>query len=121
MFLLGMFWKRTTGSAAVAGVIMGFVLSIFFNSFAVDVFGHETLLWTAYKNAGGVYEIPFLICMGWAFFFTMLLMIVMSLAGPKVNVKAFEVDTKMFRLEPSTIALIVLTLLCFTALYVKYW
>ncbi len=30
MFILGMFWKRTTGTAAIAGVITGFVLSVFF-------------------------------------------------------------------------------------------
>lgn len=121
MFLLGMFWKRTTGAAAVAGVIAGFALSIFFNSFAVDIFGAETLLWTAYKNGEGIYEIPFLISMGWSFVFTMLLMIVMSFAGPKVNPKAFSIDTKMFRVEPTTLVLIVLTLLCLTVLYVRFW
>jgi len=121
MFFLGMFWKRTTGSAAVAGVITGFVLSIFFNSYAVTVFGNETLLWTAYKNAAGGYEIPFLICMGWSFFFTMVLMIAMSLAGPKINPKAFGLDTSMFRVAPSTLALIVVTLLCVAGLYITFW
>src|SRR5690606_26709209 len=59
MFLLGMFWKRTTGPAAIAGLITGFVLSVFFNEFAVQVFGPETWLYTAYLNKFGVYEIPF--------------------------------------------------------------
>ncbi|TRW24744.1 sodium/solute symporter [Flavobacterium zepuense] len=121
MFLLGMFWKRTTGAAAVAGVIAGFVLSIFFNSYAVDVFGPETWLWTGYMNKAGVYEIPFLICMGWSFVFTLLLMIVMSLAGPKINPKAFELDTTMFKVAPSTLALIVVTLLCVAGLYITFW
>ncbi|KOS06081.1 sodium transporter [Flavobacterium akiainvivens] len=121
VFFLGMFWKRTTGAAAVAGVVVGFLLSVFFNSFAVEMFGNETLLWTAYKNASGVYEIPFLICMGWAFVFTLLLMIGMSLAGPKVNPKAFGIDTAMFKVAPSTLALIVVTLLCLAGLYVTFW
>jgi SSS family solute:Na+ symporter len=121
MFFLGMFWKRTTGAAAVAGVITGFALSIFFNSYAVAAFGPETLLWTAYKNAAGSYEIPFLICMGWSFFFTMVLMIGMSLAGPKINPKAFGLDTSMFRVAPSTLALIVVTLLCVAGLYITFW
>ncbi|HZX75511.1 MAG TPA: sodium/solute symporter, partial [Cyclobacteriaceae bacterium] len=30
MFILGMFWKRTTGAAAIAGVLTGFILSVFF-------------------------------------------------------------------------------------------
>ncbi len=121
MFILGMFWKRTTGAAAVAGLITGFVMAIFFNSFAVSVFGHETLMYTAYKNNAGVYEIPFLINMGWAFFITMVVMIGISLRGPKVNPKAFVLDKQMFKLKPSIIAMIVFTLLILTALYVKFW
>ena len=31
MFLLGMFWKRTTGTAAIVGLLTGFGLSVFFN------------------------------------------------------------------------------------------
>jgi SSS family solute:Na+ symporter len=121
MFILGMFWKRTTGGAAVAGLITGFVMAIFFNSFAVNIFGPETLMYTAFKNNDGVYEIPFLINMGWAFFITMAVMIGISLTGPKVNPKAFELDRSMFKLKPSVIAMIVFTLLILTALYVKFW
>jgi SSS family solute:Na+ symporter len=121
MFILGMFWKRTTGTAAVAGLITGFVLAIFFNSFAVNIFGHETILYTAFKNNDGVYEIPFLINMGWAFFFTMLVMIGLSLAGPKVNPKAFALDKEMFKVSPQILAMIVVTLLILIALYVKFW
>jgi SSS family solute:Na+ symporter len=128
MFILGMFWKRTTGAAAIAGVITGFALSVFFNEFAPGIFGKETLLYTAYeytKVSGGVsetvVEIPFLICMGWSFFFTMLVMVLMSLAGPKINPKAFALDASMFKLKPSTVALIALTLLILSVLYVRFW
>jgi SSS family solute:Na+ symporter len=121
MFILGMFWKRTTGAAAVAGLITGFAMAIFFNSFAVSVFGHENFMYTAFKNNDGVYEIPFLINMGWAFFITMAVMIGISLAGPKINPKAFELDKTMFKLSPPVIAMIVATLLILVALYVKFW
>ena len=121
MFILGMFWKRTTGAAAVAGVITGFLLSIVFNNYAPQWFGNETLLYTAFPNGKGKYEIPFLICMGWAFFFTVVVMVLMSLSGPKVNPKAFELDAKMFRLTPATLVLIVVTLLILSALYVRFW
>ena len=121
MFILGMFWKRTTGTAAVAGLITGFAMAIFFNSFAVSVFGHENFMYTAFKNNDGVYEIPFLINMGWAFFITMAVMIGISFAGPKVNPKAFELDKSMFKLSPPVIAMIVATLLILVALYVKFW
>lgn len=121
MFILGMFWKRTTGTAAVAGLLTGFLLAIFFNSFAVQLLGHENILYTAFKNKDGVYEIPFLINMGWAFFFTMVVMIGISFAGPKDNPKAFALDKEMFKLKPSIIAMIVVTILILAALYVKFW
>ncbi|MBL0744444.1 sodium:solute symporter family transporter [Chryseolinea lacunae] len=121
MFILGMFWKRTTGAAAIAGVITGFVLSVFFNQFAPEVLGHETLFYTAFPNGKGGFEIPFLICMGLSFFFTMAVMIVMSLAGPKVNPKAFAIDASMFKVSATTQVLIIVTLLLLTALYVKFW
>ncbi|MEQ7799483.1 sodium/solute symporter [Pedobacter sp. ASV1-7] len=121
MFILGMFWKRTTGSAAVAGVLAGFLLSVFFNEMAPGMLGNETFLYTAYPNGSGGYEIPFHICMGLSFAFTMLIMIGISMAGPKVNAKAFELDKEMFKVAPSTMALIVVTILIIAALYVKFW
>ena len=128
MFILGMFWKRTTGTAALVGVVLGFVLAIFFNNYAVGIFGKETLLYTAYeyqKMEGGVVktitEIPFLINMGWSFVLTVGTMVLISLAGPKVNPKAFESDKSMLKLKPQTIALIVATLMILAALYVRFW
>lgn len=121
MFLLGMFWKRTTGAAAVVGVVTGFVLSVFFNELAPKWFGHETFLYTAYLNGDGVYEIPFHICMGLAFFFTLGIMILVSLGGPKVNPKAFALDRSMFKVQPGILAMIVVTLMIISMLYVRFW
>jgi len=59
--------------------------------------------------------------MGLAFFFTTALMIAISMGGPKVNPKAFELDKSMFKLKPSTTVMIVITLLIIFALYVKFW
>jgi SSS family solute:Na+ symporter len=121
VFMLGMFWKRTTGAAAVAGVISGFVLSIFFNNYAPNLLGNETILYTAFRNRDGVYEIPFLINMGWSFFFTLALMIGMSLTGPKINPKAFVFEAGLFKMSKSVQVLIVIILLMLTALYVRFW
>jgi SSS family solute:Na+ symporter len=128
MFLLGMFWKRTTGTAAIVGVVLGFVLAIFFNNYAVGIFGKETLLYTAYtyeKMEKGqvisITEIPFLINMGWSFVITVAAMVGISLAGPKVNPKAFVSDKSLLKLDNRTVALIVITLLLLAALYVKFW
>ncbi|MHC8948636.1 sodium:solute symporter family transporter [Sphingobacterium hungaricum] len=121
MFLLGMFWKRTTGAAAIAGLITGFVMSIVFNNYAPAWFGNDTFLYTAYPTAQGLYEIPFQICMGIAFMFTMIVMIVVSLFGPKDNPKGLDLDKSMFKVEPSVLVMIVLTVLIVGALYVKFW
>lgn len=128
MFILGMFWKRTTGTAALVGLILGFALAIFFNNYAVSIFGKETWMYTAFeyqKMEKGVVktmvEIPFLINMGWSFFITVVTMVGISLAGPKINPKAFEIDSSMFKLRPTTIALIVATLLILTLIYVRFW
>ncbi len=128
LFILGMFWKRTTGAAAIAGIIVGFLVSVVFNNYAPQWFGHETALYTAFeviKAEKGVlkttWEIPFLTTMGWSFFFTMLSMIAISMAGPKINPKAFELDKAMFKLKPQHLVMIVLALLILTTIYVKFW
>jgi SSS family solute:Na+ symporter len=128
MFLLGMFWKRTTGPAAVAGLITGFVLCVFFNQFAPEVLGHHTLIYTAYPTQAlvngamtTVWQIPFLICMGLAFLFTVIVMVGISLGGPRINPNAFELDRSMFKIQPSTMVLIVVTVAILMGLYVKFW
>ena len=121
MFILGMFWKRTTGTAAVAGIFTGFILSVVFNNYAPAWFGNDTLLYTAYPNGQGGYEIPFLLCMGLSFFFTVAVMVIISLAGPKDNPNAFEIDRSMFKVNISSRILIFAILMILAALYVKFW
>ena len=121
MFLLGMFWKRTTGAAAIVGLISGLVVTFIFNNLAPTHFGHETWLYTAFLNKDGVWEIPFLITMGWSFVFSVLAMVLVSLAGPKISAKAFALDKAMFKVEPANVALIVVTLIILTIIYVRLW
>jgi len=121
MFILGFFWKRTTANAALVGMILGFLLAIFFNSYAVNLFGSETIMYSAFLNNKGVYEIPFLINMGWSFVITVATMVVISLSGPKVNPNSFDIDRAMFKVSPSTIVLIVTILMLLSALYIKFW
>ncbi|MFT4019838.1 MAG: sodium transporter, partial [Agriterribacter sp.] len=95
-----------------------------FNNYAPQWFGNETLLYTAFpttENGVQVWRIPFLICMGWAFVFTVIVMVVFSLAGPKINPKAFALDKQMFKLQPSILTMIVIMLLILVALYAKFW
>ncbi len=69
VFLLGFFWKGTTAKAAIAGITGGLLLMILFDRFLPGWFP-ETHLYTFFMNAEGIYEIPFLISMGWGFWCT---------------------------------------------------
>jgi len=121
VFLLGMFWKRTSGTAAVVGILSGFILSLFFNEFAPTVLGNETFLYTAFPDGHGAYKIPFLIAMGLSGVITVLLMVIVTLAGPKINPKAFAIDKTMFKLDKTTLILVVSILMILSALYIKFW
>ena len=121
VFVLGMFWKRTSGTAAVVGILAGFILSLFYNEFAPMVFGNETFYYTAYPNAQGVYKIPFLVAMGIAGIITAMLMVAITLLGPKINPKAFDIDKSMFKVDKTTLILIVSILMILSALYIKFW
>ncbi|MGN8068479.1 sodium/solute symporter [Mucilaginibacter sp. SG564] len=120
-FLLGMFWKRTTAMAAIVGILVGITSSIFFNSFAVEWFGPETIFYSAFHNAKGVYEIPFFISLSWSFLITCLVMIVISLKGHVVNAKAIVIERSMFKLKPSSVMLIAVILILLSAIYIRFW
>jgi solute:Na+ symporter, SSS family len=129
LFLLGMFWKRTTAAAAMVGILFSFGLSIFLSDYAPNL-SHENILYTAYpvveKLPDGTtettYSIPFLITMGWVFFFTVAAMVLVSLFGPQDrDKKGVEIDASMFRVPPKTMVQIAATLAILVALYAKFW
>lgn len=123
VFLFGFFWKKTTSNAAIAGIIGGVVLAILFDKFLPGIAGNDTWLYTAYANGKGGFEIPFLIQMGWVFFFTTILIIVVSLLDKKgrANVHALEVDKSMNKVSNTHLAMIVIILLLVAVIYARFW
>jgi SSS family solute:Na+ symporter len=127
LFILGMFWKRTTTAAALVGMFLGFLLSIFFNDVAPYLGYAETPLYTVYDSGltaddgSKILEIPYLICMGWAFAFTVLAMVLISLFGPRVNPKAFDADSTSYKVTPVTGMMIAALLMILVAIYVRFW
>jgi SSS family solute:Na+ symporter len=121
VFLLGFFWKRTTSAAAITGILGGVVLSFLFDNYLPQWFGHDTLLYTAYPNADGKYEIPFLISMGWVFFFTTVMMVIVSLAGKRDAAHGLEVEKSMFRLTSKQLVSVLILLGLIVALYIRFW
>jgi len=59
--------------------------------------------------------------MGWSGVFTVLVMVAVSLAGPKVNPQAINIESGMFKVTPRILTMIVITLILLTAIYVRFW
>jgi len=123
VFLLGFFWKKTTSRAAISGIIVGVILSVLFDKFLPNMLGHETILYTAYPTASGSFEIPYLIQMGWVFFFTTLLIILVSLLDVKGQTHTNDLieDQTKYQLSKASIAMIVIVLGFVMAMYIRFW
>ena len=123
VFLLGFFWKKTTSRAAISGIIVGVILSVLFDKFLPNMLGHETILYTAYPTASGSFEIPYLIQMGWVFFFTTLLIILVSLIDVKGQTHSNDLieDQTKYQLSKASIAMIVIVLGFVMAMYIRFW
>jgi len=123
VFLLGFFWKKATSKAAITGIIVGVVLSIIFDKFIVGWVGAETILYTAYSNGQGSFEIPYLIQMGLVFAFTMITIVLVSLldkSGQKHENDLIEDSTK-YKLTNANLAMIIIVLGLVAAMYIRFW
>lgn len=110
IFLLGMFWKKTTAEAALAGAILTVPFS------AVLKFLPS---WTN----GAFPDYPFLDRMTITFFVIALLMIIISLAKPKVENQqhVIEVDRSLFKVSTPFIIGSVIICGVLAALYTVFW
>jgi len=123
VFLLGFFWKKTTSRAAIIGIVLGLLLSILFDKFLPSMLGNETILYTALPKGKDVFEIPYLIQMGWVFLFTSIIIIVVSLLDVKgqTHVNDLQEDTTKYKLTNTHIAMIITILVVVAGLYMKFW
>jgi SSS family solute:Na+ symporter len=123
MFILGFFWKKATSSAALFATIGGFLLSVLLKFLP----GMTNLSWLSPFGfavpVNGVYEIPFLDRMGFVFVFCIIGMVLISLIEHARGVKTngLEIDSSMFRPNPTFTAGAVLILGIVVALYSVFW
>jgi SSS family solute:Na+ symporter len=98
-------------------------LAILFDKFLPSLLGNETILYTALPNGRGGFEIPYLIQMGWVFFFTTLLIMVISLLDVKGQTHANDLleDNGKYKLTNGHIVMIVFVLGVVAALYIRFW
>lgn len=110
IFLLGMFWKRTTKEAALAGALLTIPISIVLKFLPV---------W----SNGAFPDYPFLDRMTITFFAVALIMIVISLLKPKSkgDIHDIEMDTSLFKVSPAFILGSVIICGILAALYTVFW
>ncbi len=103
IFVLGFFWKKATGNAALVGALAtiptGLLLERMFPA------------------------LPFMHRMGWVFLTLVALMVITSLIDKKGrdNVRAIEIDSTMFRTSRSFAIGALLIVGILTALYIVFW
>jgi solute:Na+ symporter, SSS family len=110
IFLLGMFWKRTTAGAALAGAIVTIPISVILKFLPV---------WTG----GAMAPIPFLDRMTITFIAVSALMILISLVYRKApgDKHKIELDPSLFRVNKGFIIGSIIICAVLAALYTVYW
>jgi SSS family solute:Na+ symporter len=101
IFILGMFWKRATGSAALLAALATLPLGLGFNEWMPGI--------------------PFLHRMGYVFLILVGLMIVVSLVRPEKEGRSIEVDAGMFRISGGFAVGTLLVVGVLAALYTVFW
>lgn len=110
IFLLGLFWKKTTAAAGLAGALLTVPVSTVLKFLPV---------WTN----GAFPDYPFLDRMTITFFAIVIIMIVISLARPKPanDMHVIEMDKSMFKVTPGFIIGSFIICGILAALYTVFW
>ena len=101
IFLLGLFWRKTTANAALAGAVLSFVFSLALKQFYA--------------------EIPFIDRMGIVFVLLVLIMVVISLVKPSDHAQGIEVEPELFKTSFGFKIGALMIVVMLTALYAAYW
>ena len=123
IFILGLFWKKTSTNAAFWGVIVSLPLSMFFKflpKFA-DLSGLATIGFSA-MNKDGVYEIPFLDRMGLSFLLISAIIMLISIKDNKNDdPKAIYFDKSLFHTSWKFNLMSAIVILAVTSIYYFFW
>ena len=112
IFMLGLFWKKTSSRAAIIGAFMSIPIALFFK---VNPKGWSTL---------SIFpDLPFMHQMGLTFLLTVVLMLVISHKDNKggKDEKGIELEKKLFITHPSFNIVAFIILLLLTGIYTLLW
>ncbi|MBL7926815.1 MAG: sodium/solute symporter [Bacteroidia bacterium] len=124
MFLLGLFWKKTTANAALFATIGGFIFSIVLK--VLPAFINLSVLYSigfAVPNAQGVFEIPFIDRMSIVFVACIIGMYFISIYDAKRGVKTngMQVALSEFKTTVTFTLLSITVILILVVLYTVFW
>lgn len=112
VFMLGLFWKKTTNNAAIWGVILSIPIALYFK-----VAPNE------WSDSAFFLELPFMNQMFWTWIISMLIMVVISYIEKKGadHEKGIELSKSLFATSPAfNISAIIISLIL-VALYAMFW
>jgi SSS family solute:Na+ symporter len=101
IFVLGMFWKKTTSTAAFWGTVLSIPISALLKYLFPDI--------------------PFLDQMLISFFSVLAIIITLSVFGPKETSKGIDLPEGLFKTEKSFNILSIIIMLLLAAIYIVFW
>ena len=116
IFMLGLFWRKTTNKAAVWGAISAVPVALFFKAGSKAWFS-QTSLENFFPN------LPWMDQMAYTFILVSLIIAVVSLVDGKgkMNPKGIQLTTKMFKTERSFDIGAIIIIAIVTFLYLFFW
>ncbi len=116
IFMLGLFWRKTTNKAAVWGAISAVPVALFFKAGSKAWFSH-TSLENFFPN------LPWMDQMAYTFILVSLIIAVVSLVDGKgkMNSKGIQLTTKIFKTERSFDIGAIIIIAIVTLLYLFFW
>lgn len=106
LFLLGLFWPKTTSRAAIVAAVLTIPLSVLFKSL-------PTIM--------GSQPIPFLNRTAWVFSILVVVMVVVSLSEQNAKPKSLVIDTQAFRVSKGFAVISIGICGILAALYTVFW
>nr|WP_317039340.1 hypothetical protein [Tenacibaculum sp. MAR_2009_124] len=112
VFLLGLFWKKTTNKSAIIGVVLSIPIAMYFK-----------VAPKGWSKSGLFIEIPFMDQMGYTLLLTMLIIIISSCIQHKGrnDEKGIEITKELFKTSPIFNIGAFAIMLILTALYALFW